>query len=151
MGAKFATDKNSIIWNRGHLVLNLVSVLTCLWKVFEKNGGSLLLEFTSELCNYYFDLQSFHTRPTFCSISIRVRISSSILNFRGSIDPDWFLIWRKQPKVQANLCTTTTLGTLNLWPLLTGGRCSEVALCYENWKWDSKMVVAVGRWSLAQV
>jgi hypothetical protein len=27
---------------------------------------------------------------------------------------------------------TTTLGTQNLWPLLTGGRCSEVALRNEN-------------------
>jgi len=27
---------------------------------------------------------------------------------------------------------TVTLGTQNLWPLLTGGRCSEVALCYKN-------------------
>ena len=35
-------------------------------------------------------------------------------------------------KVQTNLCTTTTLKTLNLWPLLTGGRfCSEVDLCYQ--------------------
>jgi len=24
------------------------------------------------------------------------------------------------------LCTTTTLGTQKLWPLLTGGRCSEI-------------------------
>jgi len=35
-------------------------------------------------------------------------------------------------KLQSNLCVTTTLGSQNLWPLLTGGRCSEVALCYEN-------------------
>jgi hypothetical protein len=34
--------------------------------------------------------------------------------------------------VQLNLCITTTLGTQNLWPLLTGCRCSEVALSYEN-------------------
>ncbi len=33
--------------------------------------------------------------------------------------------------IQSNLCTTTTLGTQNLWLLLTGGRCSEVALCYQ--------------------
>jgi acyl-coenzyme A synthetase/AMP-(fatty) acid ligase len=26
------------------------------------------------------------------------------------------------------LCIMTTLGTQNLWPLLSGGRCSEVAL-----------------------
>ena len=26
------------------------------------------------------------------------------------------------------VCTTTTLGTLNLWLLLTGGRCSEVVV-----------------------
>jgi hypothetical protein len=43
------------------------------------------------------------------------------------IDPS-----RKKIKIQSNLCITTTLGTKNLWPLLTGGRCSEVALCYEN-------------------
>ncbi len=50
--------------------------------------------------------------------------------------------------LQSNLCTTTTLGTPNLWPLLTGGRCSEVGLCYEVSNWDFKMVVAVGNWSL---
>jgi len=38
----------------------------------------------------------------------------------------------------------------NLWPLLTGGRCSEIALCYINLNWGSKMVVAVRR-SLTQV
>ena len=36
-------------------------------------------------------------------------------------------------------------GTLNLWPLLTGSRCSEVALCYKKWKWDPEMMVVVGR------
>ena len=50
-------------------------------------------------------------------------------------------------EVQSNLCTTTTLGTLNLWPLLTGCCCSEVALCYIKGKWGCKMVVVVGRWS----
>jgi len=44
--------------------------------------------------------------------------------------------------IQSNLCITTTLGSQNLWPLLTGGRCTEVALCYENWNWDPK------KWSL---
>ncbi len=51
-------------------------------------------------------------------------------------------------QVQSNLCTTTNLGTQNLWQLLTGGSCSEVGLCYKNLNWDSKIVVAVGRWSL---
>ncbi len=41
-------------------------------------------------------------------------------------------------QVQSNLCTTNTIGTLNLWSLLTGGRCSEVALCNKSWKWDPK-------------
>ena len=50
--------------------------------------------------------------------------------------------------IQSNLCTTTTPGTQNVWPLLTGGRCSEVGLYYKNGKWDPKMVVAIGRWSL---
>ncbi len=35
---------------------------------------------------------------------------------------------------------------LNLWPLLTGGRCSVVALCYTNWKRDLKVVTS-GRYS----
>ncbi len=46
----------------------------------------------------------------------------------------------------SNLCTT--LGTPNLWPLFTGGRCSVVVLCYNNLNRDSKNVVTVGRWSL---
>ncbi len=50
---------------------------------------------------------------------------------------------------QSNLCSTTTPETPNL--LLTGGRCSEVDLCYKDISWDSKMVVAIDRWSLAQV
>jgi len=35
----------------------------------------------------------------------------------------------------------------HLWPLLTGGYCSEVGfgLCYEDLNWDSNMIVAVGR------
>ena len=36
------------------------------------------------------------------------------------------LNWSDQYAVQSNLWTTTTLETLNLWLLLTGGRCSEV-------------------------
>jgi hypothetical protein len=48
---------------------------------------------------------------------------------------------KKQSKVQSNLCTTITPGTRNFWPLLTGGRYSEVTLCYKNWKWDPKMLV----------
>jgi len=40
-----------------------------------------------------------------------------------------------------------TLGIPNWLPLLTGGHCLEVALCYKNWNWDSIMVAAVGRWS----
>ena len=51
-------------------------------------------------------------------------------------------------KIQSNLCTTTTLDTLSLWPLLTGSRCSGVALCYKKWKRDPEMAVFVGRWSL---
>ncbi len=60
-------------------------------------------------------------------------------------------------RIQSNLCPTTTLGTQNLWPMLTGGRCSEVASFYKNWKWYPKMVAAIdkwsllGRWSLTQV
>jgi hypothetical protein len=32
--------------------------------------------------------------------------------------------------------------------LLTGGRCSEVALCYKIRKWDPKTVVVIDKWSL---
>jgi hypothetical protein len=39
-------------------------------------------------------------------------------------------IWHKQK--QSNLRKTTTLVNQEWWPLLTSGRCSEVALCYEN-------------------
>jgi len=40
------------------------------------------------------------------------------------------------------------VAVVDRWSLLTGGRCSEVALCYENWNWDPKIVVAVDKWSL---
>ena len=36
-------------------------------------------------------------------------------------------VWWNESQSVVNLCTTTTLGTLNIWPLLTGGRCLEVA------------------------
>jgi hypothetical protein len=47
--------------------------------------------------------------------------------------------------VQLNLYKTSTLGTLKLWALLTGVCCSEIALCYENGKWNLKRVVVEGR------
>jgi len=50
--------------------------------------------------------------------------------------------------VQSNLCTTATLGTQKLWSLLTGGRCSEVNLCYKQGKRGHKIVVVVDKWSL---
>ncbi len=53
-----------------------------------------------------------------------------------------------QYDIQSNLCTTSTLGTQKLWPLLTGGRSSEVPLCYKQDKWDHKIVVVVDKWSL---
>jgi hypothetical protein len=34
--------------------------------------------------------------------------------------------------IQSNLCTMSTLGTPNLWPLLTGGRCSGVGVYYKT-------------------
>ncbi len=43
---------------------------------------------------------------------------------------------------------TTTLGTPKLWPLLTGGHCSEVPLCSKCLKWDAKIVVVKDWWSL---
>ena len=50
---------------------------------------------------------------------------------------------------KSNLCRTTTLGTLNLWPLLTGGHCSEVALFYkiENGTPKWWLLYAGGRYS----
>jgi len=53
--------------------------------------------------------------------------------------------------IQSNLCTTTTLGTQKQWPLLTGGRCSEVCLCYKRSNKDLIIMAVVNRWSLAQV
>ncbi len=35
-------------------------------------------------------------------------------------------------QIQSNLCITNTLGTPILWPLLIGGRCSELILCYKT-------------------
>ncbi len=52
------------------------------------------------------------------------------------------------PFTQSNLCTTTFHGTIDLWLLLTGGRCSKVGLRYKDSNWDSKIVVAVGKRSL---
>jgi hypothetical protein len=54
----------------------------------------------------------------------------------------------KSNRIQSNLCTTTTLGTQNLWPLLTVGRCSEVALCYKNRNRYPKIVESLDQWSL---
>ncbi len=53
--------------------------------------------------------------------------------------------------VHSKLCTTTFLGTTNLWPLLNGGHCSQVSLGSKDSFWDLKMMVAIWRWSLAQV
>ncbi len=62
----------------------------------------------------------------------------------------WFVTTFIVPgHLQSNLCITTTLGTQNLWPLLTGGRYSELVLCYKNWNWDPKIVVIVDKWSLS--
>jgi hypothetical protein len=44
--------------------------------------------------------------------------------FMHSLDKDRNRI--SYSKIQSNLCTTATLGTPKLRPLLTGGRCSEV-------------------------
>jgi len=35
-----------------------------------------------------------------------------------------------------------------MWPLSTGGRCSEATSCYTDRNWDPKTVVVVGKWSL---
>jgi len=59
-------------------------------------------------------------------------------------DPLEFII----TEFESNLYTTTTLGTLVTVALLTGGRCSDVATCYKNSKWDLKNVVVVDKWSL---
>jgi hypothetical protein len=40
----------------------------------------------------------------------------------------------------------------NLWPLLTGGRCSEVGLCFfKDLNWDFKIEVVLSKWSLLGV
>ncbi len=50
--------------------------------------------------------------------------------------------------IQSNLSTTTTLETPKSWPLLTGGRCSEVLLFSKSGKRDVTIVVVVEKWSL---
>jgi hypothetical protein len=47
------------------------------------------------------------------------------------------------------MCTMVTFETANL--VFTGDRCSEVGWIYNYLNPDSKMVVAVGMWSLIQV
>ena len=45
--------------------------------------------------------------------------------------------------VQSNLCTTTPLRTQILWPVVTGGRYSEVM--FKSSKLDHQMVAVIGR------
>jgi hypothetical protein len=70
--------------------------------------------------------------------------------------------WQSNPnpitiQLQSNLCTTTTFGTPNLWPLSTGGRCSEVGFMLWGLRLGlqnggrCRQVVAIRRWSLTQV
>jgi hypothetical protein len=54
-------------------------------------------------------------------------------------------------QIQSIPWKTTTLQTQNMWPLLTGGRCSEVSLCYKIEKRHPKLVVAEDKWSYTQV
>jgi hypothetical protein len=59
-------------------------------------------------------------------------------------------------EIQSNLCKTITFGTTKKWPLLSGGRCSEfiyilkLKMGPENGG-RYEQVVAIRRWSLAQV
>ncbi len=59
---------------------------------------------------------------------------------------------------QTCVCTTTTIGTPNLWLLLTGSRCTKVCMIM-LWRFKKelqngcrcKQVVVIRRWSLARV
>jgi hypothetical protein len=53
-----------------------------------------------------------------CCLKI-LYIITKLSNFKSLDYKHW------DSKTKSNLCTTTTLGTLKLWPLLTGGRNSE--------------------------
>ncbi len=45
---------------------------------------------------------------------------------------DFAVLILRQIYIQSDLCTTTTFEFPNLWPLLTGGRCSEVVFCFKD-------------------
>jgi hypothetical protein len=74
---------------------------------------------------------------------------------RNQMFPDSYTKFKiEDNKLQSNLLTTTTLGTQNLWPLLTGGRYLEVIYVIKGLVGTSKLhrqVIAIRRWSLAQV
>jgi len=51
------------------------------------------------------------------------------VNFKSVVD---FFLVLGALKSTVKHVYNDNLGTQYLWPLLTAGRCSEVALCYEN-------------------
>ncbi len=71
----------------------------------------------------------------------QIKLILTLMNINNFIY-NYLLILQINFKIHSqNFKTTTTLGSKNLWPLLTCGNCLEI-------HWDSKMAVVVGRWLL---
>jgi len=100
-----------------------------------------------------------HSMPMSSKIYLgrHLELIACVVNFTNILRAAFLPNTKHKMQIQSNLCIMTTLGILNLWPLLTGGRCSEVALCYKKWKMGPqnggrcRQVVVIQGWSLAQV
>ncbi len=94
-----------------------------------------------------------HSTPNLIYFNFETLILFPNLSQVGYLSHEFTLKWHittyysnKNFEVLSNLCTTTQ----NLWPLLRGGRCLEVAFWYKNWRWNPKMLANVDKWSLTQ-
>jgi hypothetical protein len=121
------------------------------WRNFTQPQTALIC-FPCQALQAFNVLQTFETLPEIwfgrCGPRCSTQIAYNIYVLKINI---------LQIYIKSNLCVTTTLGIQNLWSLLTGCRCSEVALCYEIRNRDPqnsgrcRQVVVIRRWSLTQI
>ncbi len=64
--------------------------------------------------------------PNLSLYNIKLPLNKDHLSTTATNLGSWGWSLYTSSTVQSNLCTMTTLGTKVKWPLLTGGRCSEV-------------------------
>ena len=117
------------------------------------------LTFNSNNTGFPRYLPSVHTFRHFGLWILNLQINKFIFYLKISIFDQFLLMWKAKfankksannEGRQSNLCTTTTLWTLIVMSVVES-RCSEVAVCYKSWTWESRMMVAVRSSSLAQV